>query len=142
MSGAIPPAAYATLDERFSAYQIDGLIIIVPSLFIFLRVLFDANLDVLAFGAVWAVIWYVYFVGFWWLGHGQTPGMRLRRIRVVRRDDGGDPGFVRSFLRLTGLFFGSFFGIVQLSVILDRDGVGFHDRIAGTRIVRSDPARA
>ncbi|HKC89786.1 MAG TPA: RDD family protein [Candidatus Limnocylindria bacterium] len=137
MPGTSLRFADASFNQRFDAYQIDGLIILVPSLFVFLRILFDANLDVFALGGVWAVIWYVYFAGFWWLGHGQTPGMRLRKIRVVRRDNGGDPGFVRSFLRITGLFFGLLLGIVQFGFLLNREALAAHDRLAGTRVVRT-----
>ena len=63
--------------------------------------------------------------------------MWLRRIRVVRRDNGGDPGFVRSFMRITGLFFGLLFGIVQIGFLLDREATAVHDRLAGTRVVRT-----
>ena len=136
MPGTSLRLADASFNERFDAYQIDGLIILVPSLFVFLRILFDANLDVFALGGVWAVIWYVYFAGFWWLGHGQTPGMWMRKIGVVRRDTGGDPGLVRSFLRITGLFFGLLFGVVQVGFLRDREAIAVHDRLAGTRVVR------
>lgn len=139
MSGSSPVAA--TFDERFSAFQIDGLILGIPWLLAFFRFIYGADLELPALLGLWALAWHVYFGGFWWLGDGQTPGMRVRHIQVVRRE-GGAPGLGRSLLRVAGLFFGSFFGIVQLSVILDRDGIGLHDRIARTRIVRSDLARA
>ena len=135
MSGTFGPFAYPRFDERWSAYQIDGLIIGVPFLLVFFRFLFDADLDVFALGGVWALTWHAYFGGFWWLGHGQTPGMRVRKIRVIRRE-GGDPGFGRSVLRIAALFFGSFFWIVPISVLVDHDGIGVHDRLAGTRVVR------
>jgi uncharacterized RDD family membrane protein YckC len=139
MSRSSPVAA--SFDERFSAFQIDGLILAIPYLLAFFRFLYAADLDLPALLRLWALAWHVYFGGFWWLGNGQTPGMRVRHIQVVRRE-GGAPGLVRSLLRVAGLFFGYFFGIVQMSVILDRDGVGLHDRIARTRIVHSDLAKA
>jgi uncharacterized RDD family membrane protein YckC len=44
-----------------------------------------------------------YFVGFWTTA-GQTPGMRLMRIRVVDSTTGSDPDLGRSLLRLVGLY--------------------------------------
>jgi len=62
--------------------------------------------------------------------------MRIRGIRVVR-EDGGDLGFGRALVRTIVLFFGLAFGIVPLSLLLDRDGIGLHDRLAGSRVVRA-----
>jgi len=78
----------------------------------------------------------LYFTIFWSrLGRGQTPGMRIRRIRVVR-EDGRDVGLGRALVRSLALYVGSGFGIVPLSVLLDRDGIGLHDRLAGTRVIK------
>src|SRR5207247_9385303 len=43
----------------------------------------------------------LYFVGFW-AAAGQTPGMRLMRLRVLT-GSGTPPSFVRSVVRLFGL---------------------------------------
>lgn len=55
----------------------------------------------LVLAAGWSVLGGVYFAGFWSLV-GQTPGMRLMRIRV-RAPDGAPLSFGRSALRVLGL---------------------------------------
>ena len=78
----------------------------------------------------------VYFVGFWtW--RGQTPGMMILGLRVAREADGMSPGLGRSILRFVGywicwitLFIGFFW------VGFDSRKQGWHDKIAGTVVVR------
>ena len=77
----------------------------------------------------------VYFAAFWSFGHGQTPGMRVRRLRLVD-GNGRDLGFGRALARAAVLLFGMALGIVPLSVMLDRDGTAIHDRLFGTRVIR------
>ena len=79
----------------------------------------------------------VYFAGFWTLA-GQTPGMRLLRVRVVG-PAGTPPRFGRSLLRL----FGTWLAIVPLClgllpVLVDDRRRALQDFIASTTVVR-DP---
>jgi uncharacterized RDD family membrane protein YckC len=142
MASLATSAPSASFDARLSAYIIDGLIIFVPTYPIVLWSVVQREI-------IWwpLVLWIaasnLYFMIFWSrLGRGQTPGMRIRRIRVVR-EDGRDVGLGRALVRSLVLFFGSGFGIVPLSVLLDRDGIGLHDRLARTRVIklakRGDP---
>jgi uncharacterized RDD family membrane protein YckC len=77
-----------------------------------------------------------YFVGFWtW--RGQTPGMMLLGLRVARDVDGTPPGFGRSVLRYLGYlvsWFALFIGFIW--VAFDSRKQGWHDKIAGTVVVR------
>jgi len=78
----------------------------------------------------------VYFVGFWtWLG--KTPGLMLFGLRVARETDGSKPTLSRSFLRYVGywLCWITFF-IGFIWVGLDGRKQGWHDKIAGTLVVR------
>ena len=132
----LPPPA--PLDARFSAFLIDGVILFVGFPILMWSVLaapFNVGLLIWAF---WMVAYPVYFAAFWSLGHGQTPGMRLRRLRVVD-GNGRDLGFGRALARATVLLLGMGFGIVPLSVLLDRNGVPVHDRLFGTRVIRTNP---
>jgi uncharacterized RDD family membrane protein YckC len=52
--------------------------------------------------AGWAVVVLAYFVVFW-SSTGQTPGMRLLRLRVLADSSGTPPSLVRSMLRFVGL---------------------------------------
>jgi uncharacterized RDD family membrane protein YckC len=78
----------------------------------------------------------VYFVGFWtWLG--RTPGMMLFGLRVAREADGTKPGLGRSFLRYVGYWIAwitLFIGFIW--VAFDNRKQGWHDKIAGTLVVR------
>ena len=83
--------------------------------------------------AAWLVIVGGYFVSFWTLT-GQTPGMRLLRIRLVR-----EIGVGRAIVRYLALvlaivpFFAGF-----ATVLYDRRRRGLHDLVAGTEVVRAD----
>jgi len=78
----------------------------------------------------------LYFVGFWtW--RGQTPGMMLLGLRVAREADGTNPGLVRSILRYVGYFISWIaLAIGFIWVAFDRRKQGWHDKIAGTVVVR------
>ena len=130
----LPPPA--PLDARFSAFLLDGLILFVGAFPTQMWSLVAAPFDVaLVIWASWMVVYPVYFAAFWSFGHGQTPGMRVRRLRLVD-GNGHDLGFGRALARAMVLLFGMGVGIVPLSVLLDRDGAPIHDRLFGTRVVR------
>jgi uncharacterized RDD family membrane protein YckC len=78
----------------------------------------------------------VYFIGFWtW--RGQTPGMMLLGLRIARDADGTPPGLARSILRYVGYVISTivlFIGFIW--VAFDRKKQGWHDKIAGTVVVR------
>ncbi|MCW2667054.1 MAG: hypothetical protein JWN57_2016 [Frankiales bacterium] len=63
---------------------------------------------------------------------GQTPGMRLLRLRVMQLSSpGGPPGLVPSALRTALLV------LLVPALVADRDGRGLHDKAAGTVVVRA-----
>lgn len=63
---------------------------------------------------------------------GQTPGMRLLRLRVARLDaPDGPPGLVPAALRTALLV------LLVPALVADRDGRGLHDKAAGTVVVRA-----
>jgi uncharacterized RDD family membrane protein YckC len=78
----------------------------------------------------------LYYIGFWtW--RGQTPGMMLLGLRVARESDGAPPGLARSILRYVGYFISQlvlFIGFIW--VAFDSRKQGWHDKIAGTVVVR------
>ena len=86
--------------------------------------------------AVGLLIDLVYFVGFWtW--RGQSPGMIPFNMRIVLAADGGKVDVVRALLRYVGLIIS--FVVLLLGVIwiaFDRRKQGWHDKIAGTVVVR------
>ena len=76
----------------------------------------------------------VFFIGFWCRG-GQTLGMRTWRIRVERRN--GDPlSWATGAVRFgAALFSVAALGLGFFWLLVDRDRLTWHDRIAGTRVV-------
>jgi uncharacterized RDD family membrane protein YckC len=85
-------------------------------------------------GGGWLLVVALYFVGFW-SATGQTPGMRLLRLRVQARS-GEPPSAFRSLLRLAGLILAIiplFAGF--LPALFDRRRRALPDFFAGTTVV-------
>jgi uncharacterized RDD family membrane protein YckC len=88
-------------------------------------------------GAAWALVVGGYFT-FFWATVGQTPGMRLLRLRVAA-EDGGLPSAGRSVLRFVGLVIAIvplFAGLVP--VLFDRRRRALQDFVARTVVLRAD----
>ena len=79
-----------------------------------------------------------YFCYFWSsYGKGQTVGMRALNIKVVKTD-GSQLDLVGAFLRYIGLFISIlcfFVGVIWAA--FDAQKQGWHDKIAGTYVVRA-----
>ncbi len=70
-----------------------------------------------------------------WMRGGQTLGMRAWRVRVVR-NDGLGLSFRDAVLRyLSAILSWALFGLGFLWILVDRDGLAWHDRISKTRLV-------
>jgi len=82
----------------------------------------------------------IYFVLFW-SGAGQTPGMRLMRLRLSARD-GRPPSLGRAVVRAVGTLIAIvpfFAGYVP--VLFDERRRALPDLLAGTEVVYEDPRR-
>ncbi len=90
-------------------------------------------------GAGWALVVGIYFVAFW-TGAGQTPGMRLMRLRLVDAT-GGPPGFWRSALRLVGLAVAIAIALLGfVPVLVDDRRRALQDFLAGTTVFYDEHA--
>lgn len=90
-------------------------------------------------GLEWIVVAGGYFVLFW-SAAGQTPGMRLMRLRVVR-PGGGGLSTGRAIVRAVGLALAIiplFLGFVP--ALVDRRRRALPDYLAGTVVLYDDPA--
>jgi uncharacterized RDD family membrane protein YckC len=88
-------------------------------------------LSVLAF----AVFNVMYFPWSWSRG-GQSIGMRLMAIKVVRDRDGGPVTFVAAVLRLLGYYLNHLTLLVGFAwILVDKRKRGWHDLLAGTCVV-------
>ena len=88
-----------------------------------------------ALGTLLGLLYYVYF----WsgAGGGQTLGMKVLNIKVVRTD-GAALTVTGAILRYVGLvisFFVVFIGVIW--VAFDAQKQGWHDKMAGTYVVRA-----
>ena len=129
---------------RFLAFVLDGIIVAVitaalaPLLGAGAVVETAPNQVEINYGAnaVGGLVGLLYFIGFWSL-RGQTPGMMPFRLRVVKAADGTRPDWVVSLLRYVGLIISIavvFIGVIW--VAFDSRKQGWHDKIAGTLVVR------
>jgi uncharacterized RDD family membrane protein YckC len=74
----------------------------------------------------------------YWGQRGQTPGKMLMGVRVVRQD-GGELGYGRAFLRWVGYYVALLpFGLGLILVLLHPRRRGLHDLLAGTSVVLVD----
>jgi uncharacterized RDD family membrane protein YckC len=88
--------------------------------------------------AGWLLAVVSYFALFWATA-GQTPGMRLMRLRVIDRS-GEPPHLVRALLRVGGLALAIIpLGAGFLPVLFDARRRGVHDLLAGTTVVHVPP---
>lgn len=134
---------YAGFWIRVVAYLIDAIVIsIVASFFPDVRVdpsaLATDPFEHTRNGS--ALLSLLYFVGFWALWNGQTPGMRILKLRVMR-EDGTPVSLVTALIRYLGLilaFIVIFIGVIW--VAFDGRKQGWHDKIASTLVVREAAA--
>ncbi len=118
--GSIAPAA-----PRLGAFLIDILLSSVVAL-LFTAPELPRNRSLLVFA--------VLYFGFTVLV-GQTPGMRLLKLRVLRTDRAAPVGVWRAAVRTAGVI------LLVPAVLRSADGRSLHDRVTQTVVVRV-PARA
>ncbi|HEU4807466.1 MAG TPA: RDD family protein [Homoserinimonas sp.] len=101
--------------------------------------------SVRVFASPTPIAWLVmigYFVPPWVL-FGRTLGMAPFRLRIVRAADGSRLGLVRAVVRFFGLllsFVVFFIGVIWVAA--DSKKQGWHDKLAGTVVVRPSPGTA
>jgi uncharacterized RDD family membrane protein YckC len=134
---------YAGLGSRLGALAVDAVAVHLVYLVGVAMVGFVAGLadwnpsrslvDGLAGGA-WLLVVAAYFTAFW-AAAGQTPGMRLLRLRLTDMS-GSQPGVGRSLLRLIGCLAAvSFLFIGFLPVLVDSRRRALQDFLARTLVV-------
>ncbi len=138
--GPAPGVVFAGPGARLVAYIVD--VIIVSLVIVLLTIVGVALavtiplLAVLPFVAV-VVIPLVYFP-YYWSSSGQTPGMKMMGIRVVRDRDGGPVTGGQAVLRLLGYWVSGFvFYLGYVWIFIDKRKRGWHDLIAGTVVVEA-----
>lgn len=138
----MPGYRYGGFWVRVVAFLIDGIALAIITAAI--SPLFGPSVETVGsqievnYGAnaVGTLLGLVYFIGFWaW--RGQTVGMMPFNLQVVRADDGTRIDWVRALLRYIGLIISViplFIGLIW--VAFDSRKQGWHDKIAGTVVIR------
>ena len=138
--GPGPGIEFGGPGARLVGYIVDGLIlaaayfvgIIVSGL---LAAVFAA-LGLLLLLVIFVALFF-YFPYFWWKG-GQTPGMKVMKIKVVRDKDGGPITGGQAILRLIGYAISSFvFYLGFIWIFIDKRQRGWFDLIAGTVVIKA-----
>ena len=121
--------------ERALAYVVDGFVLLVPTVIVNLIV----NNQSTGLG-VNLLVSLGYFGYFWSsAGGGQTIGMRLFGLRVVR-DDGTPLSIVGAIVRWFGLVISILaLGIGVFWVAFTKEKKGWHDLIASTSVLLDEP---
>jgi len=129
---------------RFVGYVLDSLIIGIPALILFYLVGGVSSNGKASglFVVVYAIVLIasiLYFPYFWTRPEGQTLGMRAVKIRVIKTD-GSKVTVGSAILRYIGMILNSIiFGlpIGWIWAAFDKNKQGWHDKIAGTYVVKT-----
>ncbi|TFD46342.1 hypothetical protein E3T55_17160 [Cryobacterium frigoriphilum] len=138
----------ASIGARVGAYFVDGLIF--GSLSVLLTLIFY-GLGPDAIGIVIYLLGSILLAIVYWatLSHGQTPGMKVSGVRLVRVQpgtdiDAGGPGVAVVVGRSIVYTLGSYIIVGPLSPLFDGTGAnrGWHDKASGTWMInaRTDAA--
>lgn len=142
--------AYAGLTSRAAAFLVDSAVVHLGfllgcGLFTLLAWLIGSTpshqlAEALA-GIGWTLLVAIYFVGFW-AAAGQTPGMRLLRLRLAG-PTGGAPSPARAVVRLLASLVAVAVVLLGfLPVLFDDRRRALQDFVAGTVVVYEPPAQA
>ena len=120
---------------RVGAYLIDAIIVVVVGSILNSILGLDPIAGANGLGTL---IGLVYFVVLWSsTGGGQTVGMRILNLKVIKTD-GSELTLVQAVIRYVGLIISLIpFCIGLIWVAFDADKQGWHDKIAGTYVVKT-----
>jgi uncharacterized RDD family membrane protein YckC len=146
-AGPAPGVRFAPHGPRLVAYIVD--VIIIGIVITVLTVVFTAILvgaatsdnAGAAIGSAFLLVFFVllislaYFPWFWARG-GQTPGLRMFHLRVVRDADGGPVSGGQAVMRLIGYWIDSIVFYIGFAwILVDKRRRGWHDLLAGTCVI-------
>jgi uncharacterized RDD family membrane protein YckC len=143
-TGPAPGVEFAGYGARIIAYIIDTIIISIGvGILVFIAILLGGGdtsgpvaITLIGFSILLSLLYFPFF----WQRDGQTPGMSIFDIRVVRDQDGGKVDWLHAILRFIGYGINSIiFGlpIGWLWVFVDKRRRGWMDLIGSTVVVKS-----
>lgn len=138
----------AGIGTRFLAAALDFLIWVVLAAVLLLGAaalgaygVAGHEIALILLGTLAFFILYAYYIVFETLWQGQTPGKRVLKIRVIRRD--GQPigffeAFIRNVVRVVD-FLPVFYGVGVITMFVSKESRRLGDYAAGTIVVLEDP---
>lgn len=152
-SPVVPSIIYASFGRRFVASLLDGIIVgvagaviggiigVITGIILVASGSSGKDLMTSIVGGIAQIIsgglslgYYIYFTG----KEGQTLGKKALGIKVVKKDSQQAPGYMSAFLReAVGKFVSAIvFGLGYLWMLWDKDKQTWHDKIAGTIVIK------
>ncbi len=139
--GPGPGMEFGGPGARLVGYIID-LVITFAAIFVLFLIFVVVGTLVPAIGAIgialsFVIVQFGYFPYFW-AKDGQTPGMKIMSIKVVRDADGGPISMGQAILRLIGYWVSSvvlYLGFIW--IFIDKRQRGWFDLIAGTVVIKA-----
>lgn len=130
-----PPGPLRRLIALFyDLFLLAGVLFAAAALLLWLRAGAGLDPQSLAFRAYLLSVGF-FFVGWFWVHGGQTPGMRAWKIRVIDAN-GGRLGWACSALRFVAALCSlGLFGLGFLSALFRRDKRCWHDLLTRTAVV-------
>ncbi|MEO8572182.1 MAG: RDD family protein [Chloroflexota bacterium] len=138
ISGPAPGIEFASPGERLIAYIID---LVVQAALLLGVTLGSIAVAIIAwplflFGLLAGFAISVGYFPYFWAKSGQTPGMKMMRIKVVHDSDGGPLTQGEAILRLIGFWVAAtVFYIGFIWIFIDKRRRGWADLIAGTVVI-------
>lgn len=118
----------ADAKTRLISYIIDSIIISVVCVSV---VFLSVKLGVV-FGLIFPAVYFICA-----FAEGQTVGMGAMKIKLCRTDGTYPIGYTRGFLRWIGMQISALvFYLGFLWILIDKNKQGWHDKIAGTYVVK------
>ena len=139
-AGPAPGLEFGSPGARLVAYIVDGFVQFGLAIaLVFVAGIAGAIFVPLGFiVGLAAFVFLVLYFPFFWQRSGQTPGMKLMSIKVVRDRDGGPVSWGAAILRLIGYYVSALvFYIGYIWIFIDKRKRGWHDLIGGTVVIKA-----
>jgi uncharacterized RDD family membrane protein YckC len=143
VDGPAPGVAFGSPGARLIAYVVDIIIQFGVSTIIFVAsvILGAIFLPIGLIAGLAGFLFLLLYFPYYWQKSGQTPGMKMLSIKVVRDRDGGPVSWGQAILRVFGYWIsGLVFYLGYIWIFIDKRKRGWHDLIAGTIVIEAEQA--